>query len=203
MIAFLAGRLAAKSGDGLVLEVNGIGYQLHAGTRTLSTLPAAGEELLLYTFMQVRENEVALYGFADEAEKRAFLTLIEVSGVGPKVALAILSTLTPELLTNAVATEDIALLSSVPGVGKKTAQRLALELAGKLTPLLSPDGAAPKPTGGTAAAPTAANPVAEAQAALFSMGFSAAEIAEALSGADSAADTQALLRHALARLGGV
>ncbi|MCL2606658.1 MAG: Holliday junction branch migration protein RuvA, partial [Coriobacteriia bacterium] len=132
MIAFLAGRIAHKASDRLYLEVEGIGYELMTSTRTLSLIGGRGEDLLLYSYMHVRENEVSLYGFIDEEEKRSFLALIEVSGIGPKVALAVLSSLQPQMLAGAVATEDIALLSSVPGIGKKTAQRLIIELKGKL-----------------------------------------------------------------------
>jgi len=209
MIAFLAGVLAHKSSDRLLVEVGGIGYELAASTRTLAGTGGVGEELLIYTHLHVRENEVSLYGFIDEDEKRAFLALIDVSGIGPKVALAVLSSLNPRMLANAIAAEDIALLSSVPGIGKKTAQRLVIDLKGKLAAVF-PDassaaqgaagGGADVGSGGLIAGEP--NPFADAQAALFSMGFSAAEIADALTGAEADSNTEALLKHALARMGG-
>jgi len=204
MIAFLAGTLAHKATDKLYLEVGGVGYELAASTRTLASLGSRGEDVLLYTYMHVRENDVALFGFCDEEEKRVFLALIDISGIGPKVALAVLSSLQPRMLAGAVATEDIALISSVPGIGKKTAQRLIIELKGKLEAVF------PASIGETstdaAAAPSAAtqqqSALADAQAALFSMGFSAAEIAEAFTGAPADANSEALLKHALAKMGG-
>ncbi|MCL2680046.1 MAG: Holliday junction branch migration protein RuvA [Coriobacteriia bacterium] len=209
MIAFLAGTIAHKSSDRLYLEVRGVGYELLASTRTLSMIGSTGEDLLLYTHLHVRENEVSLFGFIDEEEKRVFLALIDVSGIGPKVALAVLSSLQPQMLAGAVATEDVALLSSVPGIGKKTAQRLIIELKGKIERVFptfvgaaGSDGAG----GGNSAAATAAgsehSAFADAQAALFSMGFSAAEIAEAFAGAAADADSETLLKYALAKMGG-
>jgi len=208
MIAFLAGTLAHKSSDRLYIDVGGVGYDLAASTRTLSSLGARGEDVLIYTYMHVRENEVALFGFLDEEEKRVFLALIDVSGIGPKVALAVLSTLQPRMLAGAVATEDIALISSVPGIGKKTAQRLIIELKGKLDAVFPADvgtGAAAGERAGSVAADTSSvehSAFADAQAALFSMGFSAAEIAEAFVGAPADASSEDLLKHALSTMGG-
>jgi Holliday junction DNA helicase RuvA len=209
MIAFLAGTVAHKSTDRIYLDVGGVGYELLTSTRTLSGLPPRGEEVLIYTHLHVRENEVSLFGFASEEEKASFQALIDVSGVGPKVALAVLSTLEPRMLAAAVASDDYALLSSVPGIGKKTAQRLALDLKGKMKSfLLNAEAAqtASALTGDQSSAAGSSNaassPFAEAQAALFSMGFTPAEISEAFKGADSNADSESLLKHALANLGG-
>ena len=206
MIAFLAGTLAYKAGDRLYLEVKGVGYELLASTRTLATLGQRGDEVLLYTYMHVRENEVSLFGFVDEEEKRVFLALIDISGIGPKVALAVLSTLQPRMLAGAVATEDIALISSVPGIGKKTAQRLIIELKGKLDAIFPAQlwqaTADADTVVGTVSDDSEHTALADAQAALFSMGFSAAEIAEAFAGAPAEADSEALLKHALANMGG-
>jgi len=205
MIAFLAGSIAEKTIDAVTIDVGGVGYLVTVSTGTLAGLGAVGDEVFLYTYLHLRENEIALYGFAEPAERTAFLALIGVSGIGPKVALAVLSTLTPALLANAVTTEDSALLSSVPGVGKKMAQRLILELKGKLGVSLGADGLAG--SGGGAAgvvvsAPATASALAEAQAALFSMGFAPIEVAEVLVGADPEATTAQLLKYALRRLGG-
>jgi Holliday junction DNA helicase RuvA len=163
--------------------------------RSLAVLPAAGDEVVLPTYLHVREDELSLFGFESDAEKRAFEQLITVSGIGPKVALAVLSALSPDALATAIATEDVTLISSVPGIGKKTAQRLILELAGKLTPT----GSTPLPGGSAKGAA-----IAEVTEALLAMGFSAAEVGTAITGYDAAheSDTQALLTHALKRLGG-
>jgi len=204
MIAFLAGTLAHKAAGKLYLEVNGVGYELAASTRTLSSLGSRGEDALLYTYMHVRENEVALFGFCDEEEKRVFLALIDISGIGPKVALAVLSSLQPRMLAGAVATEDIALISSVPGIGKKTAQRLIIELKGKLEAVFPADmgDTSPDTQAASGSAGEQQSALADAQAALFSMGFSAAEIAEAFTGAPADASSEALLKYALAKMGG-
>ncbi|MCL2881524.1 MAG: Holliday junction branch migration protein RuvA [Coriobacteriia bacterium] len=203
MIAFLAGTIADKSTDAVTIDVGGIGYLLSVSTGTLASLGAVGDEALLYTHLHLRENEIALYGFAEPAERTAFLALISVSGIGPKVALAVLSALNPQILANAVTTEDVALLSSVSGIGKKTAQRMILELKGKLGATLGAgDLASSGGAAGANATPTAASALAEAQAALFSMGFAPVEVAEALVGADGEDDTSALLKFALHRLGG-
>ncbi|MCL2438192.1 MAG: Holliday junction branch migration protein RuvA [Coriobacteriia bacterium] len=209
MIAFLAGVLAHKATDRLYLEVNGVGYELAASTRTLSSLGLRGEDVLLYTYMHVRENEVSLFGFIDEEEKRVFLALIDISGVGPKVALSVLSTLHPRMLASAVTTEDIALISSVPGIGKKTAQRLIIELKGKIDAVFPAqmgepfiDAGADATGASTAAEAGEHSALADAQAALFAMGFSAAEIAEAFSGAPADAGSEHLLKYALTKMGG-
>jgi len=211
MIAFLAGHIAEKTPDAVTIDVAGVGYLVSASTRTIATLGAVGDEVLLYTYLHVRENEIALYGFAEASERTAFLALIAISGIGPKVALAVLSTLSPVMLANAVTTEDVAMLSGVPGIGKKTAQRMILELKGKLGATLGAgDLASSAAASGNGAGASQHSALAEAQAALFSMGFAPVEVAEALVGAPDAgnagdkseADTAALLKYALHRLGG-
>jgi len=203
MIAFLAGAIADKTTDAITIDVGGVGYLVSVSTGTLAGLGAVGDDVLLYTYLHLRENEIALYGFAEPTERTAFLALIGISGIGPKVALAVLSALTPQVLANAVTTEDVALLSSVSGIGKKTAQRMILELKGKLgAPLGAGDTAGPGTSSSVSGAPAAASALAEAQAALFSMGFAPVEVAEALVGADTEGNTAALLKYALHRLGG-
>lgn len=194
MIAFLNGKVAAKAAGYCLLEVGGVGYRLAMTTGSLAALPSEGDEVLIHTYLHVREDELSLFGFESEAEKAAFEQLITVSGVGPKVALATLSALSAEALSAAVASEDVALISSVPGIGKKTAQRIILDLADKLG---GPElGARERPAGSGAAA-------AETTDALLAMGFSAAEAAAAIKGYEGdKADAQTLLRHALRRLGG-
>jgi Holliday junction DNA helicase RuvA len=192
VIAFLTGRVAAKTPSYALLEVGGVGLRLIMSTRSLAALPAEGDTVTVHTFLVVREDELTLYGFENESERELFERLISISGVGPKVALAVLSSLQPDALRSAVAREDVALLSSVPGVGKKTAQRLILELKDKLgVPDLGP--------GLAASAQLAAS---EARDALLAMGFSPAEAAAALRDADPSASAEQLLRSALKTLGG-
>jgi len=203
MIAFLAGRIAAKTPESAIIDVAGVGYLLGVSVRTAAQLGSVGDEVMLYTHLHLRENEIALYGFIEAAERSAFLALIGISGIGPKVALAVLSTLSPALLATAVTTEDVTTLSSVPGIGKKTAQRMILELKGKWGAGLDTDGAlAGGAASGGGVVSAGASAVAEAQAALFSMGFAPAEVAEAFAGAEADSDTAALLKYALHRLGG-
>ncbi|HET6351540.1 MAG TPA: Holliday junction branch migration protein RuvA [Coriobacteriia bacterium] len=193
MIAFLRGQVAGKGASFCLLDVNGVGYQLAMSTSSLVALPAIGDDVLVHTYMHVREDEISLFGFENEAEKDAFELLITVSGVGPKVALSTLSSLTPDALAAAIAAEDVATVSSVPGIGKKTAQRIILELADKLGAPSSGAHAGGKSGSGAA--------LAEATDALLAMGFSAPEASAALKGADEK-DAQGLLKHALKRLGG-
>lgn len=193
MIAFLNGRLAHKGEDHCLIEVSGVGYRIAMSTGSLTSLPAVGDEVVVHTYMHVREDELALFGFESTAEKDLFGRLITVSGVGPKVALAALSTCDVDSLVQGIVDEDVALVSSVPGVGKKTAQRIILDLKDKLDQRVA--------TGSAAVA--SAGSIAEVREALAAMGFTAAEVAAATKGFDGPADdTQALLRHALARLGG-
>jgi len=192
VIAFLTGRVAGKTTGAALLDVGGVGYRLLMPTSSLSALPATGDTVTVHTYLHVREDELTLYGFENEDERSLFETLIGVSGVGPKVALAVLSALRPDALRAAVAADDVAVLSSVPGVGKKTAQRLALELKDKLDlPDLTDSGRGPR-----------AAAAAEARDALLSMGFTAAEAAVALRGAPEGASAEQLLKAALKSLGG-
>jgi Holliday junction DNA helicase RuvA len=193
VIAFLTGRIAEKGAGHVVLDVGGVGFHIAMSTGSLAALPAEGDSVTVRTHLQVREDELSLYGFENADEKALFEKLITVSGVGPRVALSALSSFRPSALIEAVAREDVTLLSSISGVGKKTAQRIIIELKDKLG---VPDLAG-------AATGAAASMHAEARDALLSMGFSAAEVATALDKYDGAPDdSQALLKHALRRLGG-
>jgi Holliday junction DNA helicase RuvA len=193
MIAFLTGRIAEKGLSYCVLEVHGVGYRMVMSTTSLAALPAERDEVTVLTHMHVREDELSLFGFENREEKALFERLITVSGVGPKVALAALSSYAPAALVEAIAREDVAIISSVPGIGKKTAQRIILELKDKLG---MPDLAV-APSG------TTADAAVEARDALVSMGFSAAEAVSALKGYEGApGDANSLLKHALRRLGG-
>lgn len=190
MIAFLTGRVVLKSASIAHLDVNGVGYELHMTTRSLASLPASGDTVTIHTYLHVREDGITLFGFESTEERFAFEQLLTVSGVGPKVALSTLSAISPGDLAQAVTAEDAALIASVPGIGKKTAQRIIVDLTGKL------DVAAGSQA---TAAPKHGAAMAEAREALISMGFSAAEVATALKGGTG--DAQALVRYALGRIG--
>ncbi|HUN66391.1 MAG TPA: Holliday junction branch migration protein RuvA [Bacteroidota bacterium] len=128
MIASLRGKKLSLSPHELVLDVNGVGYLLHISQTTFTALEAAGPDLALFTYLHVREDALQLYGFAAEAERELFSRLIGISGIGPKIALAILSGLRPADLREAILAGNIGLLTSIPGVGRKTAERIVLEL---------------------------------------------------------------------------
>ena len=132
MISCLKGELFQKSQEKATLLVNGVGYEVFLSSASIEKLPQLGEEIFLYTYTHVREDALHLFGFADTDEKQMFLLLINVSGVGPKLALAILSGIRPADLARAIATKDIARLTGLSGVGKKTAERLCLDLKDKV-----------------------------------------------------------------------
>ncbi len=169
MIASLNGKLESLGGDGAVINVGGIGFQVYMPTSTLSTLGTIGEEVKLHTYLHLREDNVALYGFTSSDELGLFQNLISVSGLGPKLALAMLSAMNIERLTMAIATSSADLLTEVPGIGKKMANRLILELKDKL-------GA------GWITTPAAqiAEENAEVVAALTSLGYSVSEATKAI-----------------------
>jgi len=193
VISFLTGRVAEKSPGFCVLDVGGVGFRMAMSTGSLASLPAEGDSVTVHVHLYVREDELSLFGFESTDERALFEQLLTVSGVGPKVALATLSAFTPPVLTEAIAREDVALISSVPGIGKKTAQRIILDLKDRLG---LPDLAAATPGVG-------ADVAAEATEALLGMGFSSGEVATALRGYEGRPDdAQALLKHALRRLGG-
>ncbi len=133
MISSLHGKLESLGSGWAVINVGGIGFQVYMPTSTLGTLGTTGEEVRLYTHLHLREDNVALYGFASADELRLFQTLLGVSGVGPKLALAMLSVMSVERLTMAIATGSVDLLTLVPGIGKKVAERLILELKEKIS----------------------------------------------------------------------
>lgn len=133
MIGRLHGVLLEKHAPQIVLDVQGVGYEIDVPLRCFEQLPALGDVVTLHTHLVIREDAHLLFGFLTAAERATFRQLIKVSGIGAKMALAILSTLSQQELAQALATDDVKRLSSVPGVGKKTAERLILELRGKLT----------------------------------------------------------------------
>lgn len=187
MIAFIEGRVAEKGAGRAVLDVGGVGYEVLAPASTLAKLPAVGKPVRLLTRLHVREDQMTLYGFVTSEERTLFDLLVTVNGVGPKVALSFLSVLSPEAIRRAVAAGDVAALTVVPGVGKKVAQRVMLDLKDKL--------------GGEGVAVT--GPLADVREALLALGLTAQEASEALAGlaADGARPVEELLREALRRVG--
>jgi Holliday junction DNA helicase RuvA len=135
MIASLRGKLISKRLDGVIVDVGGVGYSVSVPLSILSSLPDEASEVFLFTYMHVREDILQLFGFRSEEEKRIFTTLIGVSGIGPKIALSILSTIPIDTFYGLVHSEDVEALCRVPGLGKKTAQRIILELREKLPTL--------------------------------------------------------------------
>jgi Holliday junction DNA helicase RuvA len=135
MIASLRGKLISKRLDGVIVDVGGVGYSVSVPLSILSSLPDEASEVFLFTYMHVREDILQLFGFRSEEEKRIFTTLIGVSGIGPKIALSILSTIPTDTFYGLVHSEDVEALCRVPGLGKKTAQRIILELREKLPAL--------------------------------------------------------------------
>ncbi len=132
MIGSLRGRLVSKRPDNVIVEAGGVGYHVHVPVSLLSSLPPEGAEVFLFIHTHVREDVLQLYGFPSEDEKKIFATLLGITGIGPKIALNILSGLPLNDFLNAVETEDVAMLCRIPGLGKKTAHRLILEMREKL-----------------------------------------------------------------------
>ena len=168
MIGRLHGKLLEKNPPQILIDVSGVGYEVDVPMSTFCNLPEVGGELTLYTHFVVREDAELLYGFATLAERAVFRALIKISGVGPKIALALLSGITVDQLKDAIDRGETGLLTKVPGIGKKTAERLVLELKGKL----AGTGAA------TAAVPTS-GARADVAAALIALGYSEREAAAA------------------------
>jgi len=132
MIGSLRGTVLVRRPDNVIIDVNGVGYQLQLPLNALADLPAEGKEVFLHIYTHVREDALQLFGFTYEDDKKIFMVLLGISGIGPKMALNILSGLSHEEFLNALDTEDVAMLCRIPGLGKKTAQRLILELREKL-----------------------------------------------------------------------
>jgi holliday junction DNA helicase RuvA len=170
MIGRVTGTLAAKLPPQVLIDVQGIGYELDVPMSSFYQLPALGERVSLLTHFVVREDAQLLYGFISEAERGAFRELLKISGIGPRTALAVLSGLSTAELAQAVAQQDSGRLVKVPGIGKKTAERLLLELKGKLAPA----------SGGAHAAPLASAAHSDVLQALIALGYSEKEASAAL-----------------------
>ena len=191
MIARLSGKLAETSSDSAVIDVGGVGYLVQASARTLDALGPIGADVLILTELQVREDAWTLFGFGSTAERDTFRVLTSIQGVGGRLALAILSALSPDELARAVAQEDKAMIGRANGVGPKLAARIANELQGKLG-VVAIGGAAPVPRGGAST---------DALSALANLGFKPAEASAAVNAAQDElgadANLDALVRLAL------
>ncbi len=183
-----------------VIDCGGVGYKTTITTSTLSYLNSAPrDKVRIYTYMAVREDSVELYGFATSEELSTFKLLITVSGVGPKAAISILSTLGPEALAMTIAAEDAKAIAKAPGVGAKTAARIVLELKDKLAKSM-PELKSSSVQSTKAASAGGGGSLSDARDALIVLGYSRSEIAQALSGADASLATEELIRFALAKL---
>lgn len=183
MFYYVSGTVAHVEPYLAVIDCGGVGYACMTTNNTLAALKK-GQRGRLYTFLNVAENAFGLYGFASQKELGSFKMLIGVSGVGPKAALAILSSTTPEALAMAVVTEDTKTLTAAPGIGKKIAQRIILELKDKLARESAATGLDFSGGGAAAAAPAFSNKAADAAQALAVLGYTSAEVAQALKGVD-------------------
>lgn len=170
MIGFIRGKLFQTGTDYVLVDVQGIGYHIQVPRRLLARLPARGEEVMLYTCLLVRDDDVSLYGFDSEQGQKIFRLLISVSGVGPRAALALLSVAEPEKLAAAIAEENLALLTSAPGVGKKTAQRIVVEVKDRMRQMT-----AGTPVAGVSGGEIAEQGAGEAALALQALGYSWSE----------------------------
>jgi Holliday junction DNA helicase RuvA len=192
MIGRLTGTLLAKHPPHLLVDAGGVGYEVEAPMSTCFALPATGERVTLHTHLVVRDDAHILYGFATETERRLFRALIKVNGVGPKLALTILSGISAEGFARCVRDNDAAQLTRLPGIGRKTAERLIVEMRDRL------DGADDPAHPGYGVS-VAATPVEEASAALLALGYKPVEAARLIKGAEAPGlSSEELIRRALA-----
>lgn len=192
MIGRLSGTLVAKHPPGLMIDVGGVGYELEAPMSTFYELPEAGKPVVLFTHYAVKEDAVALYGFHRESERLLFRTLLKVSGIGAKTALAILSGASVDEFARLVQVGDVAALVRIPGIGKKTAERIVVELRDRVDAMAVPTLAG----GAGRAAPV--DPVGEASVALQALGYKPAEVSRLVAKVAETGDTsEAIIRKAL------
>ncbi len=187
MIALISGKVAVRRGDHVVVDCGGVGYRLAVSAETLKHVPAVGRDVVLHSHLIVRDDALALYGFASEEERDLFLMLLGVQAVGPKVALAVLSGAPPRELLRVVAAGDAARLQAAPGVGKRTAERIIVELREKVGATLPED---------SITVTRSDDPVTLAREALLGLGYNATEIDALLDGA-AGESTEDLIAHAL------
>ncbi len=187
MIALISGEVAVRRADHVVVDCGGVGYRLAVSNQTLAQVPAIGQRVVLHTHLVVRDDALALYGFATEPERDLFLMLLGVQSVGPKVALAVLSGVPARELLAVLAGGDVARLQSTPGVGKRTAERIVVELREKVGTTLPDD---------VISVTRSDDPASLAREALIGLGYAPAEVQELLQGA-SGHSTEDLIAHAL------
>jgi Holliday junction DNA helicase RuvA len=202
MIGFLKGRLAVKQPPLLLVDVNGVGYELEAPMSTFYGLPPTGESVALFTHLVVREDAHILYGFGTDGERRLFRALLKVSGVGPKMALGILSGSSVEDFLRTIEAEDVAMLTRIPGIGRKTAERVIIEMRDSVQRLAAPAGAVDgHPAAGAqpaAALGAAPSPQSEAFSALLALGYKPPEVTRLLrAGDEPGLSTTEIIRRAL------
>ncbi len=187
MIGRLRGVLVDRGTESIVLDVGGVGYQVAVTPRTLVGLPGIGEEVVLHTHLHVREDQLALFGFETVADKALFSMLLGVSGIGPKVGLAILATMTPDQLQIAVVSGDVTALTAVPGIGKRSAEKLMVELRPKMEVDFE--------------AGTASGPLSEVREALAGLGYGPDEIRGTLADMPQDLTVADMLKRSLQQLG--
>ncbi|HHH45543.1 MAG TPA: Holliday junction branch migration protein RuvA [Thiotrichales bacterium] len=193
MIGFLRGRLAGRQPPTLWLEVGGVGYEVEAPMTTFYDLPADGSEVVLHTHLVVREDAHVLYGFSRRSDRELFRTLIRITGVGPRMALAILSGMPAEEFVRTVQEGEAKALTRIPGIGRKTAERLVVELRDRLEAW-----GAPQPAGTGQATVAALDPVEEAVTALIALGYKPAEASRMVRGvATEGLGAEDIIRQAL------
>jgi Holliday junction DNA helicase RuvA len=194
MIGFLKGRLALKQPPTVVVDVNGVGYELEAPMSTFYGLPAAGEPVALYTHLVVREDAHILFGFGTDGERRLFRGLLKVSGVGPKIALGILSGASVDDFLRIIEAEDVAMLTRIPGIGRKTAERVIIEMRDSAQKLAVPNAGA----GNASDSAGAMSAQSEAFGALVALGYKPPEASRLLKAADEPGlSTTEIIRRAL------
>ncbi len=191
MIGRLRGTLIHKAPPWLVVDVNGVGYELEAPMSTFYDLPELGREVALFTHYAQKEDSVSLYGFLHESERRLFRDVQKVTGIGAKIALAILSGVSVDAFARLVQTADVTALTKIPGIGKKTAERMVVELRDRAADLGGAGGA-------VHGAPVAADPLSEATIALQQLGYKPAEAQKMAKAAAGEGDTpETIIRKAL------
>ena len=197
MIGSLTGVVRAQEAPVVLLEVNGVGYEIDTPLSTFCQLKP-GQNVTLWTHLVVREDAHLLYGFSDTTDKALFRTLIKVNGVGPKLALSILSSMSSAMMIQAIDMQDVTTLTRIPGVGKKTAERLVIELRDRLQSLSTSGSSDGSSLGTHQFGITSISPVAEAEAALVSLGYKPLEAQKAIGAVKSEfTETADLIRAAL------
>ncbi len=199
MIYSLFGKLVEKSLDEIVIDVNGVAYLVHIPQTAHSVIPAIGQSFTIYTYLNVKEDDMELYGFSSKEEQKAFKILISVSGVGPKVGLAILSVLSFDRIALAVSSGDFKTFTAASGVGPKLAQRIILELKGKFDSVET-SGISISDISQTANSNQ--NGISQAISALVALGYSQSQAALAISKLDASLDVQELIKQALKQISG-